>query len=121
MFKKRNGTNKNNIRKRSVDENENDDNDMEQIIDIKLQQSLRNKCSGTSLEDLKIKSSSSSKSSKLDITVETVLGAQFSVQSDSVHQTGVSHDKIMEKYIEEKLGLNDKPRYFVCCVKCLDR
>lgn len=117
MFKKRSGTaNKKTIRKAGGDSgNDTDDDNIVDISEIKLQQNMRSRTSGTALESLFKKRSTNAVSddnSQSDKTVVTVLGTQFSVQSETSLQSGTIHEKMMEKYIDDKLGVNDESRYW---------
>lgn len=110
VFKKRSGANKGNLRKK-LDDDDTDitqEIDKEYLSDIKLHQTMRMKRAGTTLDNLSRKKTSSEKTtsgvSKTE-TVETVLGSQFSLQTDSGFDGGLPHEKMMEKYIEDKLGL----------------
>lgn len=125
MIKRR--VNKGNLRKRlydgedgngSLDISQNDQEDEgvaeDGLLELKMQQSLRNRKKGASAEAL-LKSSTSNqeKKSSKDLSnptdlSPTALGSQFNSRMDYGLQTDViPHKNIMEKYINEQLGLLD--------------
>lgn len=82
------------------------------VSDIKLQQQMRVRKVGASASSL-IKPESKQRrdptgtSNATDSTLETVMGSQFSSQMDYGLQESVPHKKILDAFIDEKLGLNN--------------
>eukprot|EP00981_Chlorochromonas_danica_P001393 scaffold296_cov164-Ochromonas_danica.AAC.10 len=118
-FKKRSlpQANGGNVRKRKVDtETEEEDLALAKLREVKHLQDSRTRKNGISAEELAHSQQSSSSSSSLkegssnkttEKTVETMLGSQFSSHGLG---TTVPHEKIMEAYINEKLGLLENDR-----------
>lgn len=82
--------------------------DEQRLRDIKEQQLARHRKKGVSAESLAktVKANGAGKSSSGGAsTVETMLSSQFSVTVDNGLATTVPHEKIMQQYIDEKLGL----------------
>ncbi len=109
------------MRKRAT---ENEDTTIEDEVNIsnqsdtRLQQGLRGKDVGASLDTLAKKKSVVAIVPGEVKTVENVLGSQFSAQSDSGdHSTHLPHEKMMEKFIDEQLGLNKPKRFGVTAFK----
>lgn len=110
-FKKR-GNKSSNARKKDL----NDDNleagdevSSETLQDIKLQQTVRARKSGSSLEALSKAASSKNTVTGSDEggkTIESVMGTQYTTQMDyGIQSNNIPHKKLMEQYIEDKLGL----------------
>ncbi len=106
-FKKRTAS-KGNLRKKSDDGDE-EEIDLTNLNDIKLQQNMRVRNTGTDINNL-VKKKIDTPAIIEGKTLETVMGSQFSLQSENSHQGAIPHDKMMEKYVEEKLGLADNKR-----------
>ena len=91
------------------------------LKDIKLEQSLRVKKGGASVDMLSKTSrgtaagnSSSSGQTSTAVnaqvgsgSIDTVLGSQFSAEA-SYGEEGVAHEKLMEQFVNDKLGLNQQ-------------
>lgn len=113
MFKKR--PRKDNIRR--VIENVHDDDFEESGANIaamqmlKAEQELRKKLKGQSLVDL-VKGESSLLDTQTETSkrsIESMMGTQFSLKcEDGVSY--VAHERIMEEFIEEKLGLKEEKK-----------
>ena len=107
MFKKR--CSKGNIRKReeNTSENEGDDEtNLDMLQYLKAEQELRKKLKGQSLVELVDENPKATKQTKQTArhSIEDMMGSQFALRTDDAHNFH-SHEKIMEQYINEKLGL----------------
>jgi hypothetical protein len=77
------------------------------LTDLKLLQSLKPHKEGISVEVLNKPSDSTTKSTA-KATGSSAFASQFNSKMDYGIQTNMPHEKIMEEFIEEKLGLNRK-------------
>jgi hypothetical protein len=110
MFKKR--TQKGNIRRETPkvdDEDDTEEIDMQALKDLKAEQNLKKKLRpGQSLESLvedeKQTSATGTKRKRGHETIAQSMASQFSATVDNGLSV-TSHEKIMEKYIEDKLGI----------------
>lgn len=111
-FKKRSAK-VSNVRKKDASEEDvepGDEVSSETLQDIKLQQTVRARKAGSSLEALSkpavataTKVSVSDESGK---TIESVMGTQYTTQMDyGISANNIPHKKLMDQYIENKLGL----------------
>ena len=115
-FKKR-GAKVTNTRKKDANDDDleaGDEVSSETLQDIKLQQTVRARKSGSSLEALSKAAVSKEKTSVSDEggkTIESVMGTQYTTQMDyGIQSNNIPHKKLMEQYIEEKLGLPKPPK-----------
>lgn len=112
VFKKR-SSKSTNVRKRALNDDElevGDEISAESLQDIKLQQTVRARKTGSSLEALskpavtvKEKPVANDDRGK---TIESVMGTQYTTQMDyGIGSNNIPHKKLMDQYIEENLGL----------------
>lgn len=109
-FKKR-APKSNSTRKKEDDENPEEDISAETLRDIKLQQMFRAKKSGSSIDNLSKKASCGLIDGSTDLsetrTIESVMGTQYSSQMDyGIQSNNIPHKKLMDQYIEDKLGIS---------------
>lgn len=128
-FKKRSlpQANGGNVRKRKVEAETEEEEDLAlaKLHEVKHLQDSRTRKNGISAEELAHSQQSSSSSSlkeglhnnkMTEKTVETMLGSQFSSRMDHGLGTTIPHEKIMEAYINEKLGLLENGRYAISLI-----
>ena len=125
VFKKR--IIKGNIRKKESDSNQNDlndnlhdDNDSKDELDkhiledVKLQQTMRNRKSGSSLLILTNKNNKNTNLNEDDQvkTIESVMGTQYTSQIDYGidNNNTIPHKKLMDEYINERLGISNQTK-----------
>ncbi len=107
IIKKRN--NRTNQRKRdSSDEEEGSEIDREKLKDLKLLHQLKQRQSGVAVQELVVGDKKSEKSQTTSDDLKTKLGNQFNSHMDYGLQQSVPHQNIMESFVNEKLGLNNK-------------
>jgi hypothetical protein len=98
---------KGNTKQRLSESSDEDYVDMTALQDIKFEQKLRTKKAGASLNLLSksasLKNSSSDHVATSAKSIESALGSQFSIEASYGAQTTV-HEKIMNQFIDEKLG-----------------
>jgi hypothetical protein len=110
VFKKR-GSVAGKIRRKADNDDEDDEQEIntERLLDIKLQQTVRQRKSGASVESLHKLSGSTGKGSGSTGeggTIESAMGTQYTVQIDNgLQANAIPHKKLMEQFIDEKLGL----------------
>lgn len=122
VFKKR-AVKSNNARKREMPIKEEEDteetgsNPTLTLSDIKLQQTIRQRKTGLSIDALS-KASKNTASSGVDEvgvkTIGSVMGKQYTTEIDYGIQANIPHKKLMDQYIDEKLGLSKSERYAAC-------
>ena len=101
-----------NVRKKDVNEDDvepGDEVSSETLQDIKLQQTVRARKTGSSLEALSKPAATASKavvSDESGKTIESVMGTQYTTQmAYGISTNNIPHKKLMDQYIENKLGL----------------
>ena len=106
-----------NLRKSEDNEDSNDIDlneatvDFEALADLKLEQNARKKVRGVISTNLQTE-----EKSKIDVqsnakrSIEGMIGSQFSSQID-YGLSATKHDQLMEKYVQEKLGVTSSNRY----------
>jgi hypothetical protein len=87
------------------DEREDDGIDREKLKDLKLLRELRQAQTGVAVEDLIRGDKKSSRPNQTADDLKSMLGNQFNSRMDYGMQQEVPHQKLMEEFIEEKLGL----------------
>ncbi len=111
MFKKRAGKGNGNIRRvESAEKNEPEDIvDLNAVTELKLEQSQRKRNRGYVIDgielELRKKTDYQKDGDKPARTIESMIGNQFSVRADNGLNGGMDHEKIMEKYVKDKLGI----------------
>jgi hypothetical protein len=118
VFKKR--ANKGSVRRKeqpeegTVAEEDQEEIDSSMLQDIKFQQIMRARKSGSSAEAL-TKAGASRRANggepveeeeEGDKTIESMMGTQYTVQVENGIQNVIPHKKLMDKYIDEHLGLS---------------
>lgn len=110
MFKKRNPKSNVRIKEASVVDSD-DEAHSQQLQEIKAQQNMRSRKSGSSADRL-YKSGHNEKDEAKNPaekkTIESVMGNQYTAHIDYGIQNVVPHKKLMDEYIEEKLGFSKK-------------
>ncbi|RYH12701.1 hypothetical protein EON65_37545 [archaeon] len=115
MFNKRNiSAAQSTARKRRIEEAEGQDEDdvvdYEKLKAIQESQESRVRKHGVTTEELAhVSKERKSSSGEEERTVEGMMGTQFSVTVDHGLGTTIPHQRIMEQYISDKLGLQ-KPK-----------
>jgi hypothetical protein len=98
------------VARRKADPDSGDDEDevcKTALSDVKLQQSVRQRKHGATVDALGKPTTTGSSSSSDGMgtkTIESVMGTQYTSQIDYGVQASVPHKKLMDQYIEEKLG-----------------
>lgn len=103
-FRKRNVSRSNVKLRTNGSESEEDEVNLETISDKKFEQNLRARSSGTASSNLLKSTANGSKGNDNEDNY-----AQFAKSEQSVHEA-VNHDKIMESFIEKKLGITADKR-----------
>ena len=79
------------------------------LKEVKESQSLRLKSRGLKVDSLELGDQESSKKtssvSGVKRSIESVMDSQFAVQKENGLGGAMSHEQLMEKYVQEKLGL----------------
>jgi hypothetical protein len=119
VFKKR--ANKGSVRRKEQEPEdgaaeEQEEIDSTMLQDIKFQQTMRAKKGGSSTEAL-IKPAALRATGEVveeeeegDKTIESMMGTQYTVQVENGIQNVVPHKKLMDKYIDEQLGLTTQKK-----------
>ena len=116
VFKKR-SVNSRNARKKDIDHGDNNEEPQvngDVIMDIKLQQTVRQRKSGAST-DILSKSSKEKPAEETNFdeprTIESVMGTQYTAQMDyGIQNNSVPHKKLMDQYIADKMGESKQPK-----------
>lgn len=124
IFKKR-AARANSSRKRDAVEDEQQEEEeisTTTLSDIKLQQTFRAKKSGSSIDSLSKKATSTVANGETSMsetrTIESVMGTQYSSQMDyGIQSNNIPHKKIMDQFIEDKLGLAKDNKLVSCTVR----
>jgi hypothetical protein len=109
-FKKR-SVKASNVRKKSeVDgDDQHEEYDANVVQDIKFQQTMRARKTGSSIDALtKVVHNNKNVEDDNDQskTIESVMGTQYTTQVENGLQSTVPHKKLMDQYIDDKLGLS---------------
>lgn len=113
VFKKR-GAKGANLRRRANSEDADEETNSSVLADIKLQQTVRQRKSGASIDILSkpLTSKSSTTSDPYESkTIESVMGTQYTSQLDYGLQVNIPHKKLMDQYIDERLGASKMIKY----------
>lgn len=112
IFKKRTAKASSSRKRDDVGEDKEEEEEISKtsLSDIKLQQTFRAKKSGSSIDSLSKKSTgtvANSESNQNETrTIESVMGTQYSSQMDyGIQSNNIPHKKIMDQFIEDKLGI----------------
>lgn len=116
VFKKR-SVKSGNARKKDIDYGDNNEEPQvngDVIMDIKLQQTVRQRKSGAST-DILSKSSKEKPAEETNFdeprTIESVMGTQYTAQMDyGIQNNSVPHKKLMDQYIADKMGESKQPK-----------
>lgn len=80
------------------------------MLQIKLEQSTRRKRLGTEFSsdaDAVVEKLEKRMKSSVQKSIEATLGSQFESRSDDLSTSAFGHEKIMEQYINERMGIVD--------------
>ena len=104
--------NNSNSNKEVIDNDNNDEIDKRLLEDIKLQQTMRNRKSGSSLNSLLSNKTKNETNMVESIkTIESVMGTQYTSQIDyGIENNSIPHKKLMDEYINNKLGISKETK-----------
>lgn len=93
------------------------------MIQIKLEQSTRKKRFGTEFSsdaDAVVEKSEKRLKSSVQKSIEATLGSQFESRvDDGLSTSAFGHEKIMEQYINQRMGITDARYRIDCCYPSL--
>ena len=106
--RKRTDDDEDNTKTTSVDNTKDDGIDREKLKDLKLIHQFKQRASGLSVEELLHGDKKATHNNKQTDDLKSILGNQFNSRMDYGIQQNIPHEKLMEEYINQKLGLNQQ-------------